>query len=132
MNIVYPSAQENANFATNMKRPESEIIPPYQENSRVVRGSANPEGSGPFGRAYTDERNRRGEWMFSKEEMKQRIQQEFPNVKPSEISQKVTKVFDLPQNKNNLTDVNMSPGSYGVEISYTLSGSQQIRVRGMT
>ncbi|MDP7143331.1 MAG: hypothetical protein QF692_03540 [Alphaproteobacteria bacterium] len=128
--IAYHSTQENAKHAAEIRREEGKnvkVIPAYKDDSRVVRGPANPDGSGPFGRGHEQGDEPEGSWHFSKQEVQQRLQDEFSSGSSGSVSAAITKILDLPKEPNYVSDGSFMPGEYNIEISFTVSGAQQIR-----
>lgn len=137
--IAYHGTEQNRAHEKKIKEKrgqDASYIPAYRDDSRVIRGEVNPQGSGPFGRTHERKDEPIGDWYHSKEEMKRELQKslDLSSAPYEQISKKITRILDMEDETGKQTqppkyvsDAYFKPGNYKVEISFTKSSTQQIR-----
>jgi hypothetical protein len=123
------NAQARKEFEAKPENANRDFTPPYHPGRRIVRGTSDPQGGATMVRFHKIESRAEGEWHASPYEMELKLGEVSRKIRNGlDVRTTVTRILDLDGERDYVSDATLKPGMYDVELSFTLSRSQQAKV----
>lgn len=123
------NAEERARHEERPENKGKDYIPTYHPDKRIVKGESDPEGGAKLARFHPDEDDPAGRFHASPQEIQEKLERQMnAGRQNADVKVKVKEALALPTDPNYVSEAELQPGRYNVELSFAVSGGQQANI----